>query len=120
MWNRSARRAIPHIHRRLYQTERITIRNATGWEMLRRVLPFVWPKGGAEGRAAKARIVLAFGLLLGGKVLNVQVPYIFRDLIDGLNATIGGTGVEALNVFSVSGTVLLACTLIALICLISI
>ncbi|OLL21856.1 Iron-sulfur clusters transporter atm1, mitochondrial [Neolecta irregularis DAH-3] len=33
----------------------------------------------------KGRVVLALGLLVGGKLLNVRVPFYFKDIVDSLN-----------------------------------
>ncbi|KAK0750601.1 P-loop containing nucleoside triphosphate hydrolase protein [Schizothecium vesticola] len=52
---------------------------------------YLWPK---DSLGDKARVVLAVGLLVGAKVLNVQVPFYFREIIDSLNidfSTTGGT-----------------------------
>lgn len=42
----------------------------------------LWPKNDTQ---AKTRLVLSLGLLLGGKVLNVQVPMLFKELVDNVN-----------------------------------
>lgn len=42
----------------------------------------VWPKGDWKTRGI---VVLGFGFLIAGKVLNVQVPLIFKDIVDSLN-----------------------------------
>lgn len=44
----------------------------------------VWPVGKP---AIKARVLTALGLLVGSKVLNVQVPFLFKYTIDYLNST---------------------------------
>lgn len=77
--------------------------------MIRQLWPFVWPKGGEEARAAKARIGLAMGLLVAGKVLNVQVPYLFKQIVERINEALGAQ-VVGLDVFTVAGTVLLGYT----------
>ncbi|KAG1722225.1 P-loop containing nucleoside triphosphate hydrolase protein [Suillus paluster] len=42
----------------------------------------VWPK---NDWGTRGRVVLGFGLLIAGKVLNVQVPQLFKSVIDALN-----------------------------------
>ena len=41
-----------------------------------------WPRG---DNGTKARVVLAVALLLAGKLLNVQVPFFFKAVIDKMN-----------------------------------
>lgn len=45
----------------------------------------VWPKDDtAESKLRKQRVVVALGLMLAGKAVTIQVPYIFKDLVDAL------------------------------------
>lgn len=76
---------------------------------LRRVIPLVWAE--AKSRETKARIGGAFGLLLVGKVLNVQVPFLFKEIIERVGESVGAGAVGSPDVLSVAGTVLLGCTL---------
>ncbi|XP_078700182.1 iron-sulfur clusters transporter ABCB7, mitochondrial-like isoform X4 [Branchiostoma floridae x Branchiostoma belcheri] len=46
------------------------------------MLRYVWPKGRTD---IKTRVVVALGLLVGAKLLNVQVPFIFKYAVDYLN-----------------------------------
>lgn len=48
--------------------------------MLRQLLPVVWP----EQSRSRQRIYLALGCLAVGKVFNVQVPFLFKTLVDRL------------------------------------
>ncbi|MBM3531602.1 MAG: ABC transporter ATP-binding protein/permease [Alphaproteobacteria bacterium] len=45
------------------------------------MLPYVWPKGAPELRA---RVVLAFLLLIGGKYATVNVPILYKGAVDAL------------------------------------
>ncbi|RKP05127.1 iron-sulfur clusters transporter ATM1, mitochondrial [Thamnocephalis sphaerospora] len=65
---------------------------------------YVWPK---DDMSVKIRVVTALALLGGGKLLNVQVPFFFKQIIDSLNVDIpeGGT------VMTVAGAVLIGCRL---------
>ncbi|KAM7196296.1 iron-sulfur clusters transporter ATM1, mitochondrial [Naviculisporaceae sp. PSN 640] len=61
------------------------------WAIMKEMSHYLWPKG---SWGDKFRVVLSIGLLIGGKVLNVQVPFYFREIVDSLNidfATTGGT-----------------------------
>lgn len=50
--------------------------------IVRNLLFYLWPK---NQPGTKARLVIALGLLVGSKVLNVQVPFYFKGIIDGMN-----------------------------------
>lgn len=70
--------------------------------MLRSLLATLWPK---DKPAFKFRVVLALLLLLASKLLNVQVPFFFKSIVDEMNvdwATQLGT------VGAVAGTMILA------------
>ncbi|SGZ51420.1 CIC11C00000004242 [Sungouiella intermedia] len=51
-------------------------------KMLRSLLATIWPK---DNRAFKVRVVVALLLLIGSKLLNVQVPFFFKSIIDEMN-----------------------------------
>ncbi|KAK0649258.1 P-loop containing nucleoside triphosphate hydrolase protein [Cercophora newfieldiana] len=72
------------------------------WAIMKNMSKYLWPK---DSFGDKMRVVLAVGLLVGAKVLNVQVPFYFREIVDSLNidfATTGGT------VGTVAGAMILA------------
>ncbi|KAK0713626.1 P-loop containing nucleoside triphosphate hydrolase protein [Lasiosphaeria miniovina] len=50
---------------------------------------YLWPR---DSWGDKMRVMLSVGLLVGAKVLNVQVPFYFRDIIDSLNIDFATTG----------------------------
>ena len=50
--------------------------------MLRAMVQYVWPK---DNPAIKRRVMLALGLLVGSKLLNISVPFCFKYSIDYLN-----------------------------------
>ena len=75
--------------------------------MLRELVPTLWP---AKGRA-RQRIYVALGLLGAGKVLNVQVPVLFKTLVERLEANhhqVMDTQsvVESIDLMQMGGTVL--------------
>ncbi|KAK3503219.1 iron-sulfur clusters transporter atm-1, mitochondrial [Neurospora crassa] len=59
------------------------------WAIMKEMSKYLWPKG---SWGDKARVLLAIGLLVGGKVLNVQVPFYFREIVDSLNIDFSTTG----------------------------
>ncbi|KAL6069035.1 ATP-binding cassette sub-family B member 7, mitochondrial [Balamuthia mandrillaris] len=42
---------------------------------------YLWP----NDRSVRARVIAAMGFLIGSKLLNIQVPYLFKQAIDTLN-----------------------------------
>lgn len=52
---------------------------------MKRLAVNIWPKGDNE---VKIRVVAALTLLVAGKVLNVQVPFFFKEIVDSMNVTI--------------------------------
>ncbi|TFY64132.1 hypothetical protein EVJ58_g2833 [Rhodofomes roseus] len=55
------------------------------WSIVKRLVENIWPK---NDWSTRGRVLLGFGLLIGGKLLNVQVPFIFKQIIDSLNVDI--------------------------------
>lgn len=51
-------------------------------QILSQLFRFVWPKDGA---GIKIRVVIALSLLVGSKLLNVAVPFVFKEIVDFLN-----------------------------------
>ncbi|KAF9364822.1 Iron-sulfur clusters transporter atm1, mitochondrial [Mortierella sp. NVP85] len=74
--------------------------NRIDWKIFKELTTYIWPK---DDRGVKIRVITALGLLVMGKILNVQVPFFFKDIIDKLNAEFP---VEA-TVLSVVGAVIL-------------
>ncbi|KIP06263.1 hypothetical protein PHLGIDRAFT_91112 [Phlebiopsis gigantea 11061_1 CR5-6] len=52
------------------------------WAIIKRLSANLWPK---DDWSTKARVVTGMGLLVAGKLLNVQVPLLFKNIIDTLN-----------------------------------
>lgn len=55
----------------------------TGWQMMRSMVQYVWPDDAPEVRK---KVQIALGLLVGAKVLNISVPFLFKHTVDQLNA----------------------------------
>ncbi|KAF7967137.1 hypothetical protein HWV62_35698 [Athelia sp. TMB] len=70
------------------------------WRMIWRLLENVWPKNDWNTRG---RVIFGLSLLVAGKLLNVQVPQIFKNVIDALNVDIAA----ASTVWIVAGTMIL-------------
>lgn len=51
-------------------------------KMMRSLLVTLWPK---DKWSFKVRVLVAVALLIASKILNVQVPFIFKGIIDGMN-----------------------------------
>lgn len=62
----------------------------------------MWPAGRID---LKVRVLVALGLLVGAKLVNVQVPFLFKDIVDGLNVTDVATVALAVPL-----SMLIACT----------
>ena len=61
------------------------------WAILKEMSRYLWPKGEV---GTKVRVGTAFALLIGSKLLNVQVPFYFKSIVDSMNidfVAIGGT-----------------------------
>ncbi|KAG0031459.1 Iron-sulfur clusters transporter atm1, mitochondrial [Podila clonocystis] len=59
-----------------------TDQNKLDWKIFKELSVYIWPK---DDRGVKIRVVTALSLLIMGKILNVQVPFFFKDIIDKLN-----------------------------------
>ncbi|KAK4164632.1 P-loop containing nucleoside triphosphate hydrolase protein [Cladorrhinum sp. PSN259] len=59
------------------------------WAIMKDLSRYLWPK---DSWGDKSRVLLAVGLLVGAKVLNVNVPFFFREIIDSLNVDLAATG----------------------------
>ncbi|KAG9300699.1 hypothetical protein G9A89_023497 [Geosiphon pyriformis] len=77
-----------------------TAQTSADWKIVKQLASYVWPK---DQIAIKARVVIALSLLIAGKILNVQVPFFFKNIIDSLN--IDSSTVD--NVWTVAGSVLI-------------
>jgi ATP-binding cassette subfamily B (MDR/TAP) protein 7 len=52
-------------------------------EIFAKFYEFIWPK---DNKAIKFRVIVALSLLIGAKLLNVAVPFVFKEIIDLLNS----------------------------------
>ena len=61
---------------------------------------YLWPKNNA---GVKTRVVISLSLLVAGKLLNVQVPFFFKNIVDSMNIDFAATSSTA---WTVAGTVI--------------
>ena len=61
---------------------------ANGWQTMKRVGPYLWPKGEAW---VKRRVVGALILLLISKIVSVTTPYLYKQAVDVLTGRSVGT-----------------------------
>ncbi|CCK70398.1 ATP-binding cassette Fe/S cluster precursor transporter ATM1 KNAG_0E01320 [Huiozyma naganishii CBS 8797] len=59
-----------------------TIPSVSELRILRDLLKYIWPSGNNK---VKSRVLIALSLLIGAKVLNVQVPFFFKQTVDSMN-----------------------------------
>lgn len=51
-------------------------------KILKNLIQYIWPKGNTK---VKVRVLVALALLIGAKILNVQVPFFFKETVDKMN-----------------------------------
>ncbi|KAH6984607.1 transporter ATM1 [Ilyonectria sp. MPI-CAGE-AT-0026] len=72
------------------------------WAIMKEMSRYLWPKDSLD---TKLRVGLAVFLLVGAKVLNVQVPFYFKSIVDSMNIDIAAVGGTATTV---AGAMILA------------
>jgi ATP-binding cassette subfamily B (MDR/TAP) protein 7 len=71
----------------------------SGGEMVRELFALVWPRAGSF--RPRLKVATAVSLLIAGKLLNIQVPMLFKSIVDNFGSA------ESLSLWTVSGSVLL-------------
>ncbi|KAL5116993.1 Iron-sulfur clusters transporter atm1, mitochondrial [Pleosporales sp. CAS-2024a] len=72
------------------------------WAIMKEMSRYLWPK---DNLGTRLRVGLSVGLLIGAKVLNVQVPFYFKSIVDSMNidfVAVGGTA------WTVAGSMVMA------------
>ncbi|KAA8906424.1 P-loop containing nucleoside triphosphate hydrolase protein [Sphaerosporella brunnea] len=72
------------------------------WGIIKEMSRYLWPK---DSPGIKLRVALSIALLVGAKVLNVQVPFFFKSIVDNMNVDfleLGGT------VWTAAGSIIVA------------
>ncbi|KAK6196944.1 hypothetical protein LQW54_011029 [Pestalotiopsis sp. IQ-011] len=59
------------------------------WAIIKEMAHYLWPK---DSLSTKLRVGIAVSLLVGAKVLNVQVPFYFKNIVDAMNLDVGAMG----------------------------
>jgi ATP-binding cassette, subfamily B, heavy metal transporter len=72
-----------------------------GVRALKGLIPYLWPRDSLELRA---RVVLALGFLVCGKLINITVPLLYKRAVDALSAP----GIAAAGMIAVPVAVILA------------
>ena len=73
------------------------------WAIIKEMTTYLWPK---DNLGTRVRVGLSVGLLVGAKLLNVQIPFYFKSVVDSMNidfAAVGGTA------YTVAGSMIIAC-----------
>ena len=73
------------------------------WAIMKEMSQYLWPK---NNLGTRFRVGLSVGLLVGAKLLNVQVPFYFKNIVDSMNidfVAVGGTA------GTVAGSMIVAC-----------
>lgn len=82
-------------------------------QILKQMIQHVWPKDRPQ---VKRRVVISLALLIAGKVISIQAPILFKNVLDFLNDNSAGrdeTGKKLFNTETVQSTIFaMACTLI--------
>ncbi len=61
---------------------------ASGWDVIRKVAPYLWPRGETW---VKQRVVLAMVMLVVAKLIAVATPFFYKAAVDSLSGETGGT-----------------------------
>ncbi|CAI2170554.1 17908_t:CDS:10 [Funneliformis geosporum] len=70
------------------------------WKIIKNILGYIWPR---DEPAIKVRVIAALSLLIAGKLLNVQVPFFFKNIVDSLNVDVTQFG----TVWTIVGSVII-------------
>lgn len=67
--------------------------------MLTAMMSYIWPK---DDEMIRKRVMLSMGLLVGAKVLNVGVPFLFKAAVDTVGVLSLNSAPEAVLASAVS------------------
>lgn len=68
----------------------------TNLQIMRYLWQHIWPSSSKPGSfSTKSRVVASLSLLVGSKIVGLQIPFIFKDLIDGLTRKVDFAGSHA-------------------------
>ncbi|KAF2653427.1 P-loop containing nucleoside triphosphate hydrolase protein [Lophiostoma macrostomum CBS 122681] len=72
------------------------------WTIIKEMSRYLWPK---DNMGTRLRVGLSVSLLIGAKLLNVQIPFYFKSIVDSMNVdfmAVGGTA------WTVAGSMIVA------------
>lgn len=72
------------------------------WAIIKEMAQYLWP---TDSIGTRFRVSLALALLVGSKILNVQVPFYFKSIVDAMNVDFSALGGTATTV---AGSMILA------------
>ncbi|KAH9864558.1 Iron-sulfur clusters transporter atm1, mitochondrial [Plenodomus biglobosus] len=72
------------------------------WAIMKEMSQYLWPK---NNLGTRFRVGLSVGLLVGAKLLNVQVPFYFKNIVDSMNIDVVAVGGTA---WTVAGSMIVA------------
>jgi ATP-binding cassette, subfamily B (MDR/TAP), member 7 len=76
------------------------------WESFWKLSQYVWPSTGNDekDRRHKARVVASLGFMIAGKAVTIQVPYVFKHLVDTLPMAAAAASASAASTASATTT----------------
>ncbi|CAK7265000.1 Iron-sulfur clusters transporter atm1, mitochondrial [Sporothrix epigloea] len=77
------------------------------WAIMKEMSRYLWPSGKGS-LDTKMRVTLAVALLVGAKVLNVQVPFYFKSIVDTMNIDASALGATGASAATIAGSMILA------------
>ncbi|CAK7211425.1 Iron-sulfur clusters transporter atm1, mitochondrial [Sporothrix curviconia] len=77
------------------------------WAIMKEMSRYLWPSGKGS-LDTKMRVTLAVALLIGAKVLNVQVPFYFKSIVDTMNIDASALGATGASAATIAGSMILA------------
>lgn len=78
------------------------------WAIMKEMSRYLWPASGKGSLDTKMRVSLAVALLVGAKVLNVQVPFYFKSIVDTMNMDMSALTATGATAATVAGSMILA------------
>lgn len=72
------------------------------WTIVKTLLKYMWPK---DDKNSRIRVVAALVFLVCGKVLNIQVPFFFKKIVDSMSTNLA---IDS-NALEVCGALLIGC-----------
>ncbi|KAK5115699.1 Iron-sulfur clusters transporter atm1, mitochondrial [Meristemomyces frigidus] len=81
------------------QTKTKSEQRKADWRIIKDMSQYLWPK---DDLGVRLRVGLSVVLLVGAKVLNVQIPFYFKTIVDNMNIDFTAMGTTAATVAGAS------------------